>query len=153
MRSLSLVGHPVICVGLAIIIGIIGEVCQNHQIVIAAIIVVAVVALNGLLKIVFHRARPSTYHTNSKLWFDIYSFPSGHTSGSTASFGLLAYITWQLTIAPYNVIAVCFLSALIIGVGLSRIKVGAHYPTDVIAGWLLGLIGLGVIIGAVGPLF
>jgi undecaprenyl-diphosphatase len=69
-----------------------------------------------------------------------YSFPSGHTLNSTATYGLLALVAWGsgLPLAVRR-------AALIVGVtmpilvGLSRIALGVHYPTDVLGGWLAGI--------------
>ncbi len=69
-----------------------------------------------------------------------YSFPSGHTLNSTVTYGLLALVAWRsrLTLAVRR-------SAAVIGavvpflVGLSRIALGVHWPTDVLAGWLAGV--------------
>ena len=60
-----------------------------------------------------------------------YSFPSGHSTNATTMFGSLAV---NLRRRWVTVIAI-IIAAL---TGLSRIVVGAHYPTDVLAGWLLG---------------
>ncbi len=63
-----------------------------------------------------------------------YSFPSGHSSNAVVAYGSLAAhekknrLFWILAIA------------LPLLVGFSRVFVGAHYPTDVLCGWLLGLI-------------
>lgn len=142
MASLSIIGQPLMIIALAAAIAIIGRASQSQPILIASAVVVAVVVVNGLIKGVFRRYRPPGFVTRNKLWFDVYSFPSGHTSGSTVGFGLLAYLVWQVAPLPISLPATIFLIILIIGVGLSRIKVGAHYPTDVLAGWLLGLLGL-----------
>ncbi len=79
-----------------------------------------------------------------------YSFPSGHAFTSTVSYGLLAIIAWRsdlpLVVRRLIVAAAVFLVALI---GCSRIALGVHYPTDVVAGWLGGLAVLGVVVAVV----
>jgi len=69
-----------------------------------------------------------------------YSFPSGHAFTSTVSYGLLAFIAWRsdlpLRTRRLIVAAAVLLVTLI---GCSRIALGVHYPTDVVAGWLGGL--------------
>jgi len=68
-----------------------------------------------------------------------YSFPSGHTLNSTVTYGLLALVAWRsgLPLAVRRG-AVALGVAIPFLVGLSRIALGVHHPTDVIAGWLAG---------------
>lgn len=68
-----------------------------------------------------------------------YSFPSGHALNSTVTYGLLALVTWRtrLRLAVRRA-AVVGGVVIPIFVGLSRIALGVHWPTDVLAGWLAG---------------
>ena len=65
-----------------------------------------------------------------------YSFPSGHSANSVAMYGSIAreirkkWMWWLAVIVPLMI-------------GLSRFVVGVHYPTDVLAGWLVGLAAIG----------
>jgi undecaprenyl-diphosphatase len=69
-----------------------------------------------------------------------YSFPSGHTLNSTATYGLVALYTWRSDLKLNVRRAACTVLALIpFLVGLSRIALGVHYPSDVLGGWLAGL--------------
>ncbi len=69
-----------------------------------------------------------------------YSFPSGHTLNSTVSYGLLAVVVWRsrLPVAA-RWVAVVLGMLLPFLIGLSRIALGVHYPSDVLAGWLAGI--------------
>jgi undecaprenyl-diphosphatase len=67
------------------------------------------------------------------------SFPSGHVMHYTNLFGLLTYLlatNWRSGKLRNTLIAVC--SALIICIGPSRVYLGAHWPSDVMAGYLYG---------------
>ena len=69
-----------------------------------------------------------------------YSFPSGHTLNSTATYGLLAVVVWlsRLPSAIRGAAIIVGVTAPIL-VGLSRIALGVHYPSDVLGGWLAGI--------------
>lgn len=74
-----------------------------------------------------------------------YSFPSGHAVTSAVAFGLLAIILFSHLPKPWKHIALAACITLIVVIGISRVYLGAHYPTDVIAGWLLAFSVLGVL--------
>jgi undecaprenyl-diphosphatase len=70
-----------------------------------------------------------------------YSFPSGHTQASTVTYvAVVLVVGWQL-LRPGPVArrtSAVLVVALVGAVGLSRIMLGVHWPTDVLGGWLLG---------------
>jgi len=75
------------------------------------------------------------------------SFPSGHTLNTTVVIGLVVYLAClqiQRTVARVSIITAG--SIFIITMGLSRVFLGHHWLTDVIAGWLLGLAWVGIVI-------
>jgi undecaprenyl-diphosphatase len=89
-----------------------------------------------LIKIIVERARPLDV---GLLQLDTYSFPSGHATAAMALYGFFAYVLWQ--VYPKWRVVVLAVSTLIIGgVGISRIYLGVHYPSDVLGGYLLGLL-------------
>lgn len=103
-----------------------------------------VMFLNVLLKYIFGRARPS-FETPLLDALSTYSFPSGHTATATALYGLMgAYLVCQLDHRQWRrrtlIVLAAFLMAAL--VGFSRIYLGAHYLSDVLAamaesyGWL-----------------
>jgi undecaprenyl-diphosphatase len=96
----------------------------------AAVALAGSALANLLVKNLFARARPA-------LWLSLapettYSFPSGHAMGSATLAAVLACLAWD-TRWRWPVIALGALFAL--GVGLSRVYLGVHYPSDVLAGW------------------
>lgn len=88
------------------------------------------------LKNIYQRPRPSISHLVEAHG---YSFPSGHSMGSILIIGGLTIVLYQRMASPIlkKVIAL-LLGVLILLIGISRIYVGVHYPTDVMAGFLLG---------------
>jgi undecaprenyl-diphosphatase len=95
-------------------------------------------ALYALAKLAVHRPRP---HVISRLMHGAgwYSYPSGHSMLAPLVFGL-GVIAWAAPWpSPALRRAALALAALIaLGIGFSRVYVGAHYPTDVLGGLLLG---------------
>ncbi|MBC7512695.1 phosphatase PAP2 family protein [Candidatus Saccharibacteria bacterium] len=139
--SITRLGDPIpIILISAAVIGI-GFLAQNAQFALSGIVIPATVLIGALLKILFERARPLTeYAMNMKL--KTFSFPSGHSSGSTIAFGVLAILALQYYEAPLGIVLSGALITIPLLVGVSRVYLGAHFPSDVIAGWLLGILAL-----------
>jgi membrane-associated phospholipid phosphatase len=86
--------------------------------------------LNLATKELFARARPT-------LWDSIapehtYSFPSGHAMGSMTLAVVLVLLAWP---TRWRWIAMGAMGFFVVMVGLSRIYLGVHYPSDILAGW------------------
>lgn len=90
--------------------------------------------LNVTLKLLFQRARPDPFFGVAVP--DSFSFPSGHTLYSSCLFGTLAVIISGRVRGAARVAAWSAAVALVVLVGLSRIYLGVHYPTDVVASYL-----------------
>ncbi len=102
-------------------------------------------SLAFLLKILVHRPRPSLSPFISE---NSFSFPSGHAALSIAFFGLIAYLAAGIAKTKIARINIFFLWLfLVFGIGISRLYLGVHYPTDILAGYLTGLFWLCIGIG------
>jgi undecaprenyl-diphosphatase len=103
----------------------------------AVLVIGAYYATNGIKNVVA-RHRPAGAKSHSA------SFPSSHSSLSMAVFGMVALSVRKRGIEGRRrlVFWYALLCALILAglVGISRVYLGYHYPSDVVAGWLLGLI-------------
>jgi membrane-associated phospholipid phosphatase len=87
------------------------------------------------------RMRPDLWHGLSN---DGYSFPSSHAVASMTLVAVLMLLTldqrtYRQWLAPVRVLIALLGPTFVIVVGISRIYLGAHYPSDVAAGWLLGM--------------
>ncbi|KKK39245.1 hypothetical protein WQ57_04845 [Mesobacillus campisalis] len=96
--------------------------------------------LNLGLKSYFARERPSI---NVIIEADGFSFPSGHSMGSMTFYGFLSYLTLRSKRKPLSKAGlVTLFGSLILLIGMSRIYLGVHYPSDVLAGYTAGIVWL-----------
>ena len=72
------------------------------------------------------------------------SFPSGHTLGTTIVYGMLALVFLPMVRRRWRGWLIGAATVIIVAVGLSRIGLGVHFLSDVLAGWFLGLAWIGV---------
>jgi undecaprenyl-diphosphatase len=111
----------------------------------AVMFIAVAIVLDVGLKQYIHRPRPDTLYVALKR-FRTHSFPSGHTFGAITAYGFTAYQSLIHVHSPWNIIAAIIIAALIFLIGVSRVYLGAHYPSDVIGGWALGAVCLAVAI-------
>ncbi|WP_280266223.1 phosphatase PAP2 family protein [Nocardia wallacei] len=113
------------------------------QVVLTATVAVGAGVTVAVVKRLVGRRRPPVDHlvTESSL-----SFPSGHALSTTAIVGVVTTVTVLALRRRAAKIAVGTLAALfVLAVGASRVYLGVHWPTDVLAGWTLGI--LWVVVG------
>jgi undecaprenyl-diphosphatase len=96
------------------------------------------------LKYAFHRARPTPFFGALP---GTYSFPSGHALFSFCFYGVLAGLWAGRARSAFERILIWITAGiLVIGIGLSRIYLGVHYPSDVIAGYLAATVWVSTLI-------
>ena len=109
-----------------------------------AITMIGAGLLNITLKLAFKRARPEPFFNLSLP--ETYSFPSGHSLTSAVFFGALAAILTARIKSRRVRVAIWIVSTLMfLMIGFSRIYLGVHYTTDVIAGFAAALIWILVV--------
>ena len=109
------------------------------EMVLFTIALMGALILNTGMKLFFAKPRPELW---SRLIPEIsFSFPSGHALGSMVLYGVLAYLLSRLF--PQKSSIFYSVAAVVIGaIGLSRLYLGVHWPTDVFAGYGVGLLWL-----------
>lgn len=107
--------------------------------------------LNFGIKNIVRRTRPEGFRIIEESG---YSFPSGHSMVSMAFYGLLIYLIYKKVDNKYLKNCLIFLlSIIILLIGLSRIYLGVHYTSDVLAGFLLGISYLIVFVSVINEKF
>jgi membrane-associated phospholipid phosphatase len=108
-------------------------------------------ALNALISAIVGRPRPAGAHVSTVGQLDTHSFPSGHVVSVVGLFGFLLFLTiliWRarpalrLWLLPIQAVCVYFLALI----GFGRVAEGAHQPSDVLAGYILGALLLALAI-------
>lgn len=98
---------------------------------------VIITGLNILLKIILQRPRPTELRLIDETG---YSFPSGHSMISMAFYGYLIYLIYKyVKNAKLKWSLITLLIILIVSIGVSRIYLGVHYTSDVLAGFLISI--------------
>ena len=104
-------------------------------------------ALDAVLKSEFARPRP---HLSDPLaTAHGFSFPSGHAMASLTLYGALAYVAARGRDAAVAVAIGFAAVALVVAIGISRVYLGVHYMSDVLAAWAAGAAWLGLCVAAV----
>jgi undecaprenyl-diphosphatase len=145
MRFITLFGKLWMLATITVLVGAALVRARSHRRLYAfAATMVGCALLVPALKEVFRRARPSgidvLYTAHG------YSFPSGHAMGATLFFGSLAYVIYFSIdhSRRMRVLAVTLCALLTVTIGASRVYLGVHYFSDVVAGFAAGLCWLAV---------
>ena len=112
---------------------------QRRYIWTLATIVIGSMATTWLLKLLFAEPRPAD--PIALIFVDSYSFPSGHATASAALYGFLIYLLFKTGKKDArSIVAAVVLALVIAAVGFSRLYLGVHYPSDIIAGYAIGFV-------------
>jgi undecaprenyl-diphosphatase len=134
MTAISLLGYDILIVVLVLALAVFLFLGWRHAAGWLAVSMAGALVLDLALKYAFHRPRPQPFFGVAP---QSYSFPSGHALCSFCFYAVLAGLIAARTRSLALRIAVGIAAALlVIAIGLSRIYLGMHYPSDVIAGYL-----------------
>nr|WP_295970917.1 phosphatase PAP2 family protein [uncultured Bacillus sp.] len=117
---------------------------HRTELVLFCIVMVGSPLLNGLLKQTFQRARPEWHRL-----IDIggYSFPSGHAMNAFTLYGILTFLLWRhISSKTGRSVLIVISSCMIALIGISRVYLGVHYPSDIIGGYMGGGCWLAIMI-------
>ena len=145
MRGLSLIGSEVVLVPLGVVLVWWLVAAKRRRA--AAVFAVAALGAEGLdqiMKLLFNRPRPEPFFGLASPI--THSFPSGHAMVSCCFFGVLAAILAAREQSHARRVALFAAAAIVVGLmGFSRVYLGYHYPTDVLAGYAAAVVWLGVV--------
>ena len=101
-------------------------------------VLAAVTAGSEAVKLLVARPRPPGF-TNDAAGI-VYSYPSGHVLEAVTIYGIIAVLLWRSSLPTVvRVVVPILFAVLIVFVGIARVAVGAHFPSDVLAGFLAGI--------------
>lgn len=142
VQSFTLIGNAQGIIPLTMIIaGIFYYISRKWQVFLWIVftILVGVGPVVDLIKNIIRRTRPS--YVTHLVDQGGYSFPSGHATGAVLAWGTLAFLTWYYfkdkypKMMPY---LIGFTFFMVVAISASRLYLGVHYLSDIIAGWSIG---------------
>ena len=140
MRGITLLGSPAFLLMVTVVlVWRLSTAGRPRAAMLLVIAGVGALALDEILKLIFRRHRPEAFF--GLLDPASYSFPSGHAITSCCFYGVLAAILTVRMKSHFTRLAVWTVAALLIAaIGFSRIYLGVHYPSDVVAGYSAAIV-------------
>jgi len=148
MKGLSWIGSPFVLVpAVTLAAGLMWWQRRKDNAVLVAAAALGGVALDEVMKLHFKRLRPDVpwafVHEHS------FSFPSGHSVMAMVIYGVIVYKTHAKLRSMWAKAAlVAGATVMVLGIGVSRVYLGAHYPSDVAGGYFVGAVWLAAVIGS-----
>jgi len=150
MLAVTVIGEPISVIAVSVVVAVIALFKGSHRLVVAILFGYVFFGINTLIKHLVQRTRPDTLFVEH-MRIKSYSFPSGHAFGSMFFYGLLAYVAFTRLPHPWNLYSAILLGILIFLIGVSRVYLGAHFPSDVVVGWLFAGACLWLVIRFIKP--
>ncbi|MEH7459417.1 phosphatase PAP2 family protein [Bacillus sp. JJ1127] len=117
---------------------------HRTELILFVTVIMGTAVFNQVLKFMFKRARPTLHRLIEE---NGYSFPSGHSMEAFALYGVLTFLLWRHITTRIGRIFLILISVIMtVAIGVSRIYLGVHYPSDVLGGYLASCFWLTVTI-------
>jgi len=137
MKIISYMGNTLIVILICIILILIPKIRWKYGLVTAIGVIISTM-FNNLLKVIFLRERPNVLQLINE---NSYSFPSGHSMINMTMYSLLAILLFKnIKNKKFKYLIPSLVMLIPIIIGVSRVYLGVHYITDVIGGWIFGLL-------------
>ncbi len=148
MEALSWIGSP-FALGPAVMIAVVVLWWRrfSDDAVLVAAAAFGGVLLDEVMKLHFKRLRPDVPW--ALVQESSFSFPSGHSVMAMVMYGVIVYKTQDKLRSKWSKAALMLGAlAMVVGIGVSRVYLGVHYPSDVAGGYFVGAVWLAAVIGA-----
>lgn len=99
-------------------------------------VLIGALVTNDLLKLAFDRPRPDAILQSARVFSS--DFPSGHAALSAAAYFSAALLSGSQATGVARRFLLCLAGFVVLVIGFSRLYLGLHYPSDVLAGWCVG---------------
>ena len=132
---------PLVVIGLGMVAWLFLTKRRREALVVLVLLIAVTAGSEGVKQLV---ARPRPSGTDPNIPGVVYSFPSGHVLEALTIFGIIAIRCWRnLKHAAVKYAIVLLVTIEVILVGVARVALSAHYPSDVLAGFFGGIAALG----------
>jgi membrane-associated phospholipid phosphatase len=150
MRGITQLGSPAFLILVSVVlICLLAQTRRKRAAILLTVGAIGAELLNLLLKELIHRQRPDAFFGYAEPLG--YSFPSGHSISSCCFYGLAAAIVTARMRSRAGKALVWAGAALVVGlIGSSRIYLGVHYPSDVVAGYAAAIVWVAALRAAYG---
>lgn len=133
----SIAGAPIVWIALLLGIVTLRLLANDTSVAAFDVAIICLVPLADIIKLFVRRHRPRTIYADG-MRIKSYSFPSSHAYCAALAGGYIAVTVLGFGASLLTLILAASLIISVIAIGLSRVYLGAHYPSDVVAGWSLG---------------
>lgn len=134
-RLVTRLGSPILAVTVGVVaVAVLWRRCRASAVTLGTL-VAAALAVDIVIKVVVDRPRPPDPAVGTEFG----SFPSGHVIHAVVIFGLVPFLLWILTNrSEFLRLGFVVFVVVVLSVALSRVRLGAHWPSDVIASFFIG---------------